>query len=163
MTRQESIAILKDLLAQTRYYAGDTDSHIGSPMALNPLAPSDVRSFTALCDQLDFAKGSGARVVDGTYSWKTWSGQLQGIIEGMLGWRSEQGYPPLNDRDPLAQWWVDVAAPQLSTISVGEFIENATEPVRQAASAAAGVLEYGTPFVIMAIVILVLIIAVHLT
>lgn len=163
MTRAESIAILKDLLTQTRYYAQDTDSHIGSPMALNPFAPAELRSFTALADSLNFETGSGRQVADGTFSWKTWAGQLQGIMEGMVGWRSENGYPPLTEKDPLAQWVVDVAAPQLSTLAVGEFITQATEPARQAASAAAGVLEYGTPFVVAVVVILVLVIVVHLT
>lgn len=156
--RSESIAILTELLASARFYAADTDSHIGSPMALNPLTPDELRSFQALADSLSFTSGSGRQVSDGTYSWKTWASQFQGLVAGMLEWRSEQGYPPLSDVDPMVTWWGDVAAPQLETISVGEFIETATAPVKELGKAGAGLLEFGTPLVVAIVVILVLVI-----
>lgn len=156
--RAESIAILTELLASARFYAADTDAHIGSPMALNPLAPPEMSSFQALADSLSFTNGSGRQVVDGTYSWKTWAGQFEGLVAGMLQWRSEQGYPPLTDVDPMVTWWGDVASPQLATISVGEFIETAVAPVKELGKAGAGLLEFGTPIVVALVVILVLII-----
>lgn len=169
MTRAESVAILKDLWAQTDWYARDTDAHISSPMALNPFAP--VQSFAGMNALLNFDTGSGLKVADGKLSWKTWAGQLEAVIAAMLEWRSFKGYPPPLGQsatphgggDPLAAWWSDVAAKQLATLSVGEFITDVTEPARQAASAAAGVLEYGTPLVVAVVVILVLIIVVRVT
>ena len=164
MTRAESVAILKDLWAQADWYARDTDSHIGSPMA-NIGFNLGVNSFAALSAKMNFSDGSGFEVSDGRLSWKTWAGQLEALVAGMLEWRSANNWPPRlgGGSDPLGGWWSDVAARQLSSLSVGEFITDATEPVRQAASAAAGVLEYGTPFVVAVVVILVLIIVVKVT
>lgn len=164
MTRAESIAILKDLHAQATYYARDTDSHIGSPLMNLPF-DTGANSFAAMAAQMNFTDGSGFRVADGTLSWKTWAGQLEALVGGMLQWRSEKGWPPklAGADDPLGQWWADVAAKQLSTLSVGEFISDVTEPARQAASAAAGVLEYGAPLVVAVVIILVLIIVVKVT
>lgn len=155
--------MLKELWAQADWYARDTDAHVGSPMALNPIASmAGAGSFAALSAKMNFIDGSGAQVADSKLSWKTWTGQLEALVDGMLQWRSEKNYPPSfsGGVDPLGQWWSDVATKQLATLAVGEFITDVTEPARQVASAAAGVLEYGTPFVIAAVVILVLIIVV---
>lgn len=165
VTRAESIAILKDLHAQADWYARDTDSHIGSPMANLPFNLG-VNSFAAMAAKMNFTDGSGFQVADGTLSWKTWAGQLEALVAGMLEWRSANNWPPKlggSTGDPLGQWWSDVAAKQLSTLSVGEFITDVTEPARQAASAAAGLLEYGTPLVVAVVVVLVLIIVVKVT
>lgn len=162
MTRAESIAILKELQGAADYYARDTDAHVGSPMQASPVK-LELGSWTAIAASLSFDGGSGQKVADGTYSWKTWAGQLENLVSGMVDWRNLQGYPQFSNEDPLVTWWTENASKQLATISVGEFIETATEPLRQVGSAAAGVLEYGEGVVIAIVVILVLIIVVKVT
>ena len=174
MTSFEATQKLKEMLTTAQYYASQTQLSSNS----DPLHDSSTSLWIRQFHDLDFDDGLGWDVQQGTTSWKLWAEKFQAAVRDLLGYRMAFGfdghevkrvdsgvgfggalyYVGERSDDPMNAWWYDQASTELQSIATNNFITWATEPLRQGAEAAAGILDTLSPLVLVVVVILILLV-----